>query len=137
MARTLTRREPGIGSAAAEVPEPAWPLGHRNPAHALKAGLAKRPEHIGAASIPTRRPRVSPFNHSLSIKPAGSLRGSSVRGNAVRERYLSESGYEFRFIHNVRPFLELPAPISRWPALGVALSVLLASVAVLAFVLGN
>ena len=55
----------------------------------------------------------------------------------MRERYLSESGYEFRFIHNVRPFMELPGPLSRWPALAVVLGLLLASVALLTFVFGN
>jgi len=54
----------------------------------------------------------------------------------VRERYLSESGYD-RFVHNVRPAVELPAPLSRWPALAVALGVLLASLGLLFFVFGN
>lgn len=55
----------------------------------------------------------------------------------VRERYLSESGYEFRFVHNVRPAMELPAPLSRWTALALGLGVLLASVALLMFVFGS
>jgi len=55
----------------------------------------------------------------------------------VREKYLSESGYEFRFVRNVRPAMELPAPLSMWPALAIALGVLLASVALLVFVFGN
>ena len=54
----------------------------------------------------------------------------------MREKYLSESGYEFRFIHNVRPFMELPGP-SRRPALSIAFGVLIVSAALLIFAFGS
>lgn len=42
----------------------------------------------------------------------------------MREEYLSESGYEFRFIHNVRPFIE-PSGSSRRPSLTIGFGVLM------------
>ena len=54
----------------------------------------------------------------------------------MREEYLSESGYEFRFIHNVRPFIE-PSGSSRRPSLTIGFGVLIVGVALLLFVFGS
>jgi hypothetical protein len=45
------------------------------------------------------------------------------------------SGYQLHMIHNVRPTLYLSGP-PRWPALTITLGVLIASGALLIFVLG-